>query len=184
MSRGMGGHELPNEGAEKIWLTPPAVLHCLGKFDLDPCAVAVPRPWATAKTMIAPPQDGLAAEWLGRVFCNPPYDADIALWLEKCALHRNVIALIFARTETDAWHRWVWPHADSILFLRGRLRFYLPDGTLATGSNSGAPSVLISYDRGNTWKLENSGIAGTLVKPGEATPMAGRRATQLCLMNA
>jgi hypothetical protein len=134
--------------------------------------------------MIAPPDDGLATEWYGRVFCNPPYDADLALWLEKCALHHNAIALIFARTETDAWHAWVWPHADSILFLRGRLSFYLPDGTHAIKSNAGAPSVLISYDRANTRALEQCGIAGTLVKPGEARPLAGKRATQLCLVNA
>jgi hypothetical protein len=179
----MGGHHLPNEGKHKIWLTPPALLRCLGAFDLDPCAVADPRPWPTATSMIAPPANGLAAAWRGRVFCNPPYDADLSLWLEKCALHRNAIALIFARTETDAWHSWVWPYADSILFLSGRLSFYFPDGTQAP-RNAGAPSVLISYDRANTETLIKSGIAGTLLKPGEARPLAGKRATQLCLANA
>lgn len=176
----MGGHHLPQEGKNKIWLTPPQVLHALGEFDLDPCAVEEPRPWATAKKMIAPPADGLTMAWRGRVFCNPPYSLELGEWLERCAIHCNAIALIFARTETAAWNTWVWPFADSILFLRGRLTFRLPDGSRAPG-NAGAPSVLISYDRPNTKALERSGLRGTLVRPTSTKLIEGSKETQLSL---
>jgi hypothetical protein len=62
------------------------------------------------------------------------------------ALHNNGIALVFARTETRAFFHHVWPFAGALLFLRGRLTFYTPQGFSAPmGHNSGGPSVLIAY---------------------------------------
>jgi hypothetical protein len=53
---------------------------------------------------------------------------------------------VFARTETEAFFASVWPYARSVLFLRGRLTFHYPDGSLPrNGANSGGPSVLIAY---------------------------------------
>lgn len=162
-SRGtaLGGHHKPREGTSTIWLTPPAILHALGKFDLDPCACEHPRPWPTANLMIYPPANGLEANWFGRVFCNPPYDDSLERWLYKCAIHQNATALTFARTETRAWQTVVWAMADSILFVTGRIDFYYPDGSRA--KNAGGPSALIAFDRQNTEKLAESGIPGALV---------------------
>ena len=53
-------------------------------------------------------------------------------------------AMIFARTDTDAFFRYVWERASALLFMRGRVNFHLPDGTRAP-ANSGAPSVLCAY---------------------------------------
>jgi hypothetical protein len=75
------------------------------------------------------------------------------------AYHQNGIALTFARTETDAWHRWIWPVASGILFIEGRLRFCLPDGT-QTKENSGGPSALIAYSPSDADVLRKSGIRG------------------------
>lgn len=156
---GMGGHCLPNEGISKIWLTPPDLLASLGKFDLDPCAAPDPKPWPTATRHITLPEDGLAAEWHGRVFLNPPYTQQMAQWLHKMAQHKNGITLIFARTETELWHKYIWPVADSILFLEGRLYFHYPDGRRGE-SNAGAPSALIAYSPADTAQLQQSGING------------------------
>jgi len=49
----------------ETWLTPPAILHALGDFDLDPCAAPSPRPWPTAARHIELPEDGLTANWGG-----------------------------------------------------------------------------------------------------------------------
>lgn len=159
---GIGSHAKPTEGLETIWLTPPQILHPLGEFDLDPCAVTPPRPWDTAKKSIALPEDGLAAKWEGRVWLNPPYDQDIGKWFEKMAHHKNGMALVFARTEIEAWQTWVWPYAVSILFIAGRLYFYYPDGT-RSGGNAGGPSCLIAYSERDTEYLRYSGIPGKLV---------------------
>lgn len=116
-----------SEATSHDWLTPPEILAALGEFDLDPCASQY-QPWRTAREQFTILDDGLAREWAGRVWCNPPYGPHAAHWLERCAAHGDAIALVFARTETAAFHDHVWPKADAILFLRGRLQFRLPGG--------------------------------------------------------
>jgi len=162
----MGGHTLPNEGISKVWLTPPSFIERLGPFDLDPCAAPSPRPWPTATRHIELPEDGLSAQWEGRVWLNPPYTQQIGPWLVKMGQHGSGIALIFARTETAIWHEHIWPVADAILFLEGRIFFHRPDGTRGT-SNAGAPSALISYSPEDTRKLIESEISGWLVELAE-----------------
>jgi hypothetical protein len=94
---------------------------------------------------------------------NPPYGDEINPWLEKTAKHGNGTALIFARTETANWELFVWPKASAILFLYGRLYFYLPDGTRAHG-NAGGPSALIAYGERDAAILRESGINGAFVE--------------------
>ena len=160
---GIGGHHRPR-GLFDVWLTPRALLQQLGEFDLDPCAAPSPRPWDTARNHIALPDDGLSIDWTGRVWLNPPYHRDlIGLWLEKMARHGSGMSLIFARTETDAWQRWVWPFATAVLFIRGRLEFCLPDGTRVK-HNCGAPSALIAYSEADAQILRSSAIRGAMAR--------------------
>jgi hypothetical protein len=84
------------------WLTPPDLVKKLGEFDLDPCA-PVNAPFYHAANYYTIEQDGLSKQWLGRVYCNPPYGRGMDLWLEKLKYHGNGIALIFARTETKCF---------------------------------------------------------------------------------
>ena len=79
-------------------------------------------------------------------------------WLEKLKYHGNVIALIFARTETKCFFEHIWNDADAILFVKGRIRFYHVSGIQA--GTLGAPSVFIAYGKENTEALKNSGITG------------------------
>lgn len=151
----------PNAGSH-IWLTPPELIAALGGFDLDPCAAPEPRPWPTAARHIALPEDGLTAEWQGRIWCNPPFGSHTGQWLGRMALHNNGIALAFARTETAMFHSWVWPKASAVMFLAKRPHFYYPDGTRANG-NSGGPICLIAYGQDNADSLRASGIAGAIV---------------------
>lgn len=141
--RGIGSHTRPNGGATNDWITPRSIIDAIGPFDLDPCACAV-QPWPTARRMVAPPNDGLAEQWFGRVWLNPPYGKEAAIWLERMADHGSGTALLFARTETEMFHRFVWPRARALLFFEGRLHFHYPDGSRAKG-NAGGPSVLIAY---------------------------------------
>lgn len=145
--------------ATHVWLTPPFILAGLGRFDLDPCAAPEPRPWPTADRHITLPEDGLAAEWHGRVWCNPPFGAHTGRWLERMAAHGNGIALAFARTDTRMFQQHVFDAADAVLFLSGRPRFHLPCGAAAPG-NSGGPIVLIAYGVANVAALHTSGLPG------------------------
>ena len=157
----LGIHSLPNNGTTNEWLTPPEILKALGTFDLDPCAHPQ-QPWRTAVRMIAPPEDGLAAEWTGRVFLNPPYGQQIAVWLKKLVEHGNGIALVPARTEVESWF---WPHiwlkADAIFFFRGRLFFRQPDGSKR--GNAGHGSVLAAYGQHNVDAIVSSDLPGRIV---------------------
>lgn len=139
------------------WLTPPCIITALGEFDLDPCSPII-RPWDTAKHHFNIENDGLLLPWFGRVWLNPPYGSQLPHWLNRLALHGNGIALTFARTDTKAFFNYVFPFADSILFLRGRIAFLNVDGSQS--GRAGAPSVLISYGEYNSDALHGSGIPG------------------------
>lgn len=144
--RGMGGHH-SNRAQSTTWFSPPAIIEALGgadSFDLDPCTHAL-RPWSTAREHCTQEQDGLALPWVGRVWLNPPYTlALITRFLRRMAEHDHGTALIFARTETDPFFRFVWDRASAVMFLRGRLNFHDAAGARAA-ANAGAPSVLIAY---------------------------------------
>lgn len=144
------------------WLTPPSIIKSLCEFDLDPCS-PINRPWDTAKKHYNINDNGLMHNWEGRVWCNPPYDTKVAgAFLEKCCLHKNAIALIFARTETGNFFKYIWPHADAILFIKGRLQFHKVTGE--KGGSAGAPSVLVAYGKDNAEILKNCDIKGKFIQ--------------------
>tara|TARA_B110000503_G_scaffold137368_1_gene221456 strand:- start:513 stop:1016 length:504 start_codon:yes stop_codon:yes gene_type:complete len=155
------GGENPNV-TTTTWLTPPYVIEALGEFDLDPCA-SLDRPWDTAKKHYTIEDDGLIQPWSGRVWCNPPYGKEMIPFLEKMAAHDpGGIVLIFARTETKAFFEYVWGRADAVLFIKGRLRFYYPDGR--EGESAGSPSVLIAYGQQEADVLEKCSIPGKFIR--------------------
>tara|TARA_R110002153_G_scaffold17782_2_gene61915 strand:+ start:243 stop:761 length:519 start_codon:yes stop_codon:yes gene_type:complete len=168
---------MPSLGNEKsvadthVWLTPPHIIEALGAFDLDPCA-SVDRPWDTALKHYTEEDDGYSKDWLGRVWMNPPYGPELDRWLHKLSSHGNGIALVFARTETRAFFRNVWASetARGIMFLRGRLKFHKPDGTV--GGTAGAPSCLIAYGDGNLQALRDCELDGVVLEIGTKDDLA------------
>ena len=161
---GIGGHHSARARTDE-WLTPPDLIDALGgapSFDLDPCA-PIARPWPTARRHLTVVDNGLTQPWDGRVWLNPPYStAVIARWLGRMADHGRGVALIFARTETDAFFRHVWERATALLFMRGRINFHLVDGRRASG-NAGAPTVLCAYGPSDADVLASCGVAGQFV---------------------
>lgn len=144
----MSSHQATN-GMTNSWGTPPEIIERLGPFDDDPCPIGG--------------EGGLERAWNGFVWLNPPYGQQTGAWLAKLAEHGNGIALVFARTETKMFFDHVWPFADSLLFIRGRLHFYSKDGERAKG-NAGAPSVLIAYGEEADKRIQRGGIAGVYLK--------------------
>jgi phage N-6-adenine-methyltransferase len=92
-------------------------------FDIDVCADASN---AKCAYYFTPAQDGLLQVWRGTCYMNPPYGADIGLWVQKaydCSLYGvTVVCLLPARVDTRWWHRFV-TRAAEIRYLRGRLKF-------------------------------------------------------------
>lgn len=144
------------------WLTPLPLIRRLGRFDLDPCGAPDHQ---TADEVWTPESigDGLAMPWSGRVFLNPPYGRVATAWVRRMSEHANGTALLFARTDTDLFHDWVFPHASAIMFLRRRLRFLTPDGEYADHT-AGAPSALIAYGELDARHLTASGLDGHIIR--------------------
>ena len=124
------------------WLTPRYVLSRLGKFDLDPCAAEANPGWTGAKRNFVESNDGLAQEWRGRVFMNPPF-SNTAEWLERHAAHGDGISLVPATVEAIVWRDFVWKLAKAVLLTHGRMRFCRPDGSV---TNLGFAEALLDVD--------------------------------------
>lgn len=146
------------------WLTPKWILDALEVFDLDPCASEI-RTFDTAAESYT--YDGLTRPWEGRVWLNPPY-SEAGKWVAQLARHGHGTALVFARTETQWFHQWVWPKASAVLFVKGRLKFIRGDGRDCAGHNATSASVLIAYGEDDSTLLAASGIEGHYVNLEEA----------------
>lgn len=87
--------------------------------------------------------------------------------MRRMAEHNNGIALIFARTDTACWHKYVFGKAAAILFVRGRPNFHLPDGRMSD-ANCGAPVALVAYGEENAAVLSmvsmNEWIPGKFIR--------------------
>lgn len=174
---GIGSHQSARVGTDE-WLTPRFVLDALGPFDLDP-STPTEQPWPTARSRYTAANDGLAQDWTNTdgtpafVWLNPPY-SEIDPWMARLADHGHGIALIFARTETAWWFNSIWGRASTVLFLRGRLHFCLPDGTPAE-ANAGGPSALVGYGREARLRITKCDLPGAIVDPrtvvGPAAPV-------------
>ena len=71
-------------------------------------------------------QDGLAQDWTGVVWCNPPYGREVGRWVAKAAESAEkgavVVMLLPARTDTRWFHQYINGRAE-VRFVKGRLKF-------------------------------------------------------------
>ncbi len=141
---------LPAAESTDTWLTPPELIwgspkdgySGLGPFELDPCTPEEGMPWPTASKMLKPSDDGLATPWPADafVFMNPPFGRGQDAWMEKMANHPGGgIALVFARTETLWFQRFVinHPNVSALVFQQGRLKFHRANGEVGAAPPAG-----------------------------------------------
>lgn len=121
------------------WRTPPHIYNALDAefhFDFDPCPLH-----ATF--------DGLIIPWGQSNFVNPPYSRPgksrfIHKAFAEWRLGKTCVLLIPSATSTEDFHNLILPHAE-IRFVRGRIRFLLPDGTPADNNNGKHDSMIVVY---------------------------------------
>jgi phage N-6-adenine-methyltransferase len=114
--------------ASDEWETPREffdAVNAVFRFTLDVCAT---RDNAKCERYFTKKENGLACNWSGVCWMNPPYGREISSWVKKAyesSLYAGtvVVCLLPVRTDTAWWHGYVIPHAESVNFIRGRLRF-------------------------------------------------------------
>ena len=110
---------------DQTWETPLALFDRLNNvfgFETDVCALPET---AKCENYYTPEIDGLAQEWEGYCWMNPPYGREQAKWIAKASESSNAttVCLIPARPDTKAWQEIIFPNARAICFIKGRLKF-------------------------------------------------------------
>jgi hypothetical protein len=92
------------------YYTPSWVFERMGiDFDIDVCAPPGGIPWIPAARHFTMADDGLAQEWSGRVWMNPPF-SKVTPWMSKFIEHGHGVCLVpHARAQ---WHHNLWDAAD------------------------------------------------------------------------
>ncbi len=109
-----------------LWSTPQALFDRLNKwfcFTVDVCATADN---AKCDTYFTECEDGLAQEWEGTCWMNPPYGRGIKEWIAKAygSAMKNkatVVCLLPARCDTQWWHEYC--AKGEVYFIKGRIKF-------------------------------------------------------------
>ena len=118
--------ELMFSSATDNWATPQDFfdkLHAVFNFQTDVCASAENAKCAAFYDLAA---NGLAQQWRGSCWMNPPYGKTIGDWMRKALQSARdngatVVCLVPARTDTRWWQDTA-PHGE-VFFVPGRLKF-------------------------------------------------------------
>jgi ParB family chromosome partitioning protein len=123
---------------EVEWFTPPeyveAARRVLGEIDLDPATHPAAQRDIRAHRFFTRQDDGLAHEWRGRVWLNPPYaQPDIRLFVEKlvseiAAGHTTEAILLTNNSSETDWFCTAWGLADVVCLTTRRINFINPAG--------------------------------------------------------
>lgn len=135
-------HVSRNSG-ENEWYTPPEYIESaravMGDIDLDPASSEIAQQCVNAGEFFTKDDDGLACEWYGRVWLNPPYAqplisqfCDKLLQEFSCGNVEQACVLVNNATETK-WLQSLLHISSAVCFPSGRVRFLDADG------NPGAP---------------------------------------------
>lgn len=126
---------------ENEWYTPSIHVESaravMGRIDLDPATSELANQTVRADRIFTMDHDGLAHEWAGTVWLNPPYSQPaISRFAEKLASEwengrlTSAIALTHNYTDTKWFHRLALA-CQAICFTKGRIGFKNPEGKTA-----------------------------------------------------
>lgn len=110
------------------WETPQGFFDKINEifcFDIDVCAE---HETAKVGKYFTIDDDALTKDWIGKVWCNPPYGREQIKFIEKaCSESKKhgsiIVMLIPARPETKVWQNIIFKEATQVCFIKGRLKF-------------------------------------------------------------
>lgn len=140
-----------NSSESNEWYTPANLIQkatsLLGVINLDPASSELANQTVQARQIYTIDDDGLTRQWVGNVWCNPPYGDDVARFVEKMIAEYESghilegLLLVAARTDTQ-WFRKLrrFPRC----FLWGRVKFIASESGEA-GDPAGFPSMIVYF---------------------------------------
>jgi phage N-6-adenine-methyltransferase len=143
------------------WYTPAEYLEAaravMGDIDLDPATCAAAQEVVQAKVFFTKEDDGLAREWRGRIWLNPPYSAALApRFIEKlCAEYHagrldEAVVLVNNATDTAWFHNLLGRFPAC--FLRKRVPFWRP-GHSGGGARQGQVIFYLGPNVSAFWRV-------------------------------
>lgn len=141
-----------NNSGNNEWYTPAeyieAARNAMGSIDTDPASNDIANKIVKAGKYYTIETNGLAHDWTGNVWMNPPYSSDlISKFVEKLkeqrANYNQAIILVNNATETQ-WFYEIVKIASAVCFPKSRVKFYMPDGK--TGAPLQGQAVLYVGD--------------------------------------
>lgn len=135
-------HVAQNSGNNE-WYTPASYLdaarQAMRGIDCDPASSEIANQTVGATTFFTKNDDGLAQQWHGRVWMNPPYAQPLIRLFCEAVVEKyqsgeieQAVVLVNNGTETK-WGKTLLTAASEVCFPRGRIKFLDPQG------NPGAP---------------------------------------------
>lgn len=128
-----------NNSGQNEWYTPPeyieAAREVFGHIALDPASSDKAQETVRAAVYFTAENDGLAHDWFGPMWMNPPYAQPlIGQFIDKACTTPDLEAIVLVNNATDtAWGQKLLTAAAAVCFPTGRVRFIDPAG------NAGAP---------------------------------------------
>jgi phage N-6-adenine-methyltransferase len=126
------------------WRTPPEYIEkvraVLGRIDLDPASTAAANKTVKAKRYFDKAHDGLAQEWSGQIFLNPPYSGELVrrfcsklVTTLDSVLAAPAVALLNSDTSTQ-WFHLLANKAECLCFPKQRIAFLDASGKKVPGN--------------------------------------------------
>lgn len=119
------------------WYTPSHIIdkvyNVLHHIDVDPASNEIAQETVKASTYYTEETNGLDKNWIGQIWCNPPYDAkNIKAFTKKFAEEYEngnmQEGIILTNSGTDTlWNQNIAKYLQA--YTIGRLSFIQPDGT-------------------------------------------------------
>ena len=156
-----------NNSGNNEWYTPAeyieAARNAMGSIDTDPASNDIANKIVKAEKYYTIETNGLAHDWTGNVWMNPPYSSDlISKFVEKLkeqrANYNQAIILVNNATETQ-WFYEIVKIASAVCFPKSRVKFYMPDGK--TGAPLQGQAVLYVGDNYEKFISAFGGIGWT-----------------------
>ncbi len=141
-------HQLISQSNSNEWYTPREYIEAarvvMGDIDLDPATCETAQKWIQARTYHTEETDGLAHDWSGRVWLNPPWGRATPAFIDKLMAELNAghvtecIVLVNAHATDTGWFSRLW---DGLLcFTDHRINYISPHGP-KSGSTHGSVFV-------------------------------------------